>query len=783
LKALNFFLLDINGETKPEGSEIRLWGIDEKGKDVLILDRSFKPRFYAIPKADTSAKSLADNLSSWKSTHGEILNVSIVEKKLFSRKISAVEIACKSTEALEEIGKKLAKDKLVGQILGDDIRYASQYLIDREVTTCRWNDLDVEKHSFPEAQVEDVYLAMGSPRPSLVERVPSFRILAFSVIAFSEKGSPHATTDPVSIISVATNDGRVHSFVRSDSSDRDLISEFASFIVKFNPNIVAGYESNRTGWPYLIERAKKSGATLGVGRLGSQPHTSVYGHVSITGRADMDIFEYATELPEVKVKTLENVAAYLGIKVEPVLPDELELDDMWKTQDGKEQLVKCAKEQARAILEMTRRFLEFGLELSSLTYMPLDQVATAAVGHRVDSYLMKEAYKQGHLIPHHSEQPYTRYQGAIVLAPRKGLHDNVVALDFASMYPNLMILYNLSPDTFVPPDERIADEQCWIINELKYRFRKAPPGLYKTALSNLISFRNEVKKRLEGESLSESEKRLLRERERAVKVITNACYGYAGWVGARWYVREVAQSAAALGRKSITQVIEHCKETGLTVIYADTDSVFVTFDKGKVSSLLRWVNENLHLDIRPDKTYRRVLFTEAKKRYAGLLEDGTLDIVGMEVVRGDWSEIARKVQEKVIEIILTEASPSKAKDYALAAIDQLRRGNVSMQDLVIWKSLTKPIEEYKVKAPHVEVAKRYLSAGRELLPGDKIGYVVTKKGEKLYEKAQPYFVVTPDQVDAEYYVTNQIVPVAARILEVFKIGEDQLLQGRQQSLS
>jgi len=335
----------------------------------------------------------------------------------------------------------------------------------------------------------------------------------------------------------------------------------------------------------------------------------------------------------------------------------------------------------------------------------------------------------------------------------------------------------------VSASDRIAEETCWVIEGPRHRFRKSPPGLYNTALSKLISYRNEVKKRLATGALSNSEKRLLQESERAVKVITNACYGYAGWVGARWYVREVAESAAALGRKSITQVIDRCNETGLSVIYADTDSVFVTHDEEKVNSLLRWVSTNLHLDIRPEKTYQRVLFTEAKKKYAGLLADGTLDIVGMEVVRGDWSEIAKKVQEKVIELILREASPSEAKDYVLQAIDELRQGTVSMQELVIWKSLSKPIEEYKVKAPHVEVAKRYLRAGRELLPGDKIGYIVTNKGDKLYEKAQPYFAVTPDQIDREYYITSQVVPAAARILEVFKISQDQLLLGRQRSLS
>jgi len=782
LKVLKFFLLDINGETTPEGSEIRLWGIDERGKHILIIDRSFKPRFYAIPKQDSPPKTLVETLSSSKNENKDIIDVSVEEKKFFNGKVNAVKITCKSSDAVEGVAKKLAKNELVHQVLENDIRYASLYLLEKDLIPCRWNELEVEKYTFPEAGVDNAYIAVGSPRPSSLETSPDFRLLAFSSVAFAEKGSPHAAKDPISIISAATNDGQVRSFVRSIVSDRDLISEFASFLTEFDPHIVAGFESNSMAWPYLIERAKESRASLAVGRLGSQPHTSVHGHVSITGRTSVDILDYAGELPEVKIKTLENVAAFLGIKLDVALPDELELADKWKAPEGKAQLIKSSQIQARAILEMTRRFLEFGMELSSLTFMPLDQVGTAAVGHRVDSYLMKEAYKQGHLIPHRTEQPYVRYQGAVVLAPRQGLHENVVSLDFASMYPNLMILYNLSPDTFIPRSEQTSEDACWVIEGLGHRFRKTPPGLYTTALSNLISFRSKVKKKLSDESLPESEKRVLRERERAVKVITNACYGYAGWTGARWYVREVAESAAALGRKSITQVIERCKEIDLSVIYADTDSVFVTLDEAKVDSLLRWVSEKLHLDIRPDKTYQRVLFTEAKKKYAGLLADGALDIVGMEVVRGDWSEIAKKVQEKVIELILREASPNKAKDYVLSAIDELRRGNVSMQDLIIWKSLIKEIEEYKVKAPHVEVAKKYLSSGRELLPGDKIGYIVTKKGGKLYEKAQPYFAVTPDQVDTEYYVSNQVVPAAARILEVFKIGQDQLLLGRQRSL-
>ena len=82
----------------------------------------------------------------------------------------------------------------------------------------------------------------------------------------------------------------------------------------------------------------------------------------------------------------------------------------------------------------------------------------------------------------------------------------------------------------------------------------------------------------------------------------------------------------------------------------------------------------------------------------------------------------------------------------------------------------------------MQVAKEYLKLGRELAPGDKIGYVITKKGTKLYEKARPYFGVTSDQVDTGYYVSSQVAPAAARILGIFGISEDELLLGKQRSL-
>jgi DNA polymerase I len=271
------------------------------------------------------------------------------------------------------------------------------------------------------------------------------------------------------------------------------------------------------------------------------------------------------------------------------------------------------------------------------------------------------------------------------------------------------------------------------------------------------------------------EYRVLDARQKAVKVITNASYGYAGWIGARWYIKPVAEAATAWGRHTILNAIKMAEEAGLKVVYGDTDSIFIKHEPQKIDKLSREIEEKLGLEVKPDKVYVRIFFTEAKKRYAGLLPDGQLDIVGLEVIRGDWASIAKKVQERVLEIVLKEQSPRKAAKYVQQIIYELRQKRISYRDLIIWKTLTKSPDEYEVKASHVEAAKMLMEKGWKLSVGDKIGYVVVVGAGRLYERVKPYMFASYDEVDMEYYISKQIVPAAARVLESFGITEDQLL--------
>lgn len=109
-------------------------------------------------------------------------------------------------------------------------------------------------------------------------------------------------------------------------------------------------------------------------------------------------------------------------------------------------------------------------------------------------------------------------------------------------------------------------------------------------------------------------------------------------------------------------------------------------------------------------------------------------------------------------------------------IYELRQKRVPYRDLIIWKTLTKPAEEYEVRASHVEAAKMLRTKGWQLTVGDKIGYVIVHGEGRLYERVKPYTLASYNDVDIEYYVSKQIIPSAARILESFGVTEEQLLQ-------
>jgi DNA polymerase I len=775
---IRFWLLDINYKVENHVPEIWLWGIDHTGNRVLVVDRNFLDYFYVVIEEDADPKKVTEKIESMHQPY--IAKLEVVERKFFGKLVNAVKVYVKDPELASKYVKIFRNLEGVKECLEDDIRYSMRYLIDNNVVPCGWHKIEVtEEPKTLNVKVDKVYAAYSSPQYIEETEVPNLRILGFSTICYSREGSPKPDRNPVIIISTVTNNGEEKQFVAAeDRDDKPLLESFISYIKNFDPDIIVGYGINSQDWQYLKDRCRKLGLKLNVDRAGTEPHRSIYGHMSITGRANIDLFDFADEFPDVKVKTLENLADYLGImKLENrTLVEDIDFADYWEDKNKREILKKFSMDNAHCIMGITNSILDFAMQLSSLVGLPLDHVGTAAVGFRVEWFLIKHAQKIGQLVPKRIEQPYRPYAGAIVLSPKAGLHENIAVLDFKSLYPNIMIAYNLSPDTYVSPKESMPPSEVYEAPEVKHRFRKEPAGFYKEVLLHLIKVRDEIREKMRKLSPESVEYKVLDARQKAVKVITNASYGYAGWTGARWYIKPVAEAATAWGRYTIRNAIKMAENVGLEVVYGDTDSIFLKHHPEKIEKLTKEIEKNLRLEIKPEKIYTRIFFTEAKKRYAGLLPNGQLDIVGLEVIRGDWANIARTVQEKVLEIILKERSPDKAARFVQQFIQDLRQKRVPFRDLIIWKTLTKPVEEYAIKASHVEAAKMLMKQGWKLSIGDKVGYVVVIGEGRLYERVKPYILASYDEVDLNYYISKQIMPAASRILESFGISKEQLLK-------
>ncbi len=784
-------LLDVSYSVEGGRPVIEIWARTSDGKRILILDDTFRPYFYVLPEEGADLDQLAQALRRLSKPRSPITAVEQVDMKYFGRPVRALLVRTLMPESVREYRDEAARLPGVKEVLEADVRFSIRYLIDRNLYPMRWYRTQLEQLSRSDVVADGVYRLVGEMReePSMADADPleGLRIMAFDIEAYNPQGSPNPARDPVIIIGAAFNDGERVQLTAKGHDDRELISQFVELVHRKDPDIIVGYNQNSFDWPYLLERAKAVGVKLEIGRKrGAEPTPSVFGHISLQGRLNVDLYNFAEEIEEVKVKTLDEVADYLGVmpKDKRVNIDWWRIAEYWDDEHKRKLLLEYNMDDVISTLGLAYQFLPFGAQLSQISGLPLDQVAAASVAFRLEMRFMREAKKLGELVPNRSvEESRARevetYTGAVVLEPRPGVHNNVVVLDFASMYPTIMVKYNVGPDTLLR-----EGEGCEKVNQapsVGHRFCADRPAFFRTVLERFLKWRAEVKAQLKKYPERSPQYRLLDERQRAIKVLANASYGYMGWAAARWYCKQCAESVTAWGRDLISKAVELARSLGLKVYYGDTDSLFVENDPDKVNKMIEEITKGLEFDIKIDKIYSRVFFTESKKRYAGLTPDGKVDIVGFEAVRGDWSDLAKDSQAKVAEIVLLTGDVNKAVDYVRNLISQLRAGKVNIEKLIIWKTLTKRPEEYEAEAPHVYAAKVMEKLGYKVTVGSKVGYVIVKGDGPVSRRARPYFVVKPDEVDVNYYIDKQLVPAALRILGFFGVSERTLKSATRQT--
>ena len=395
-------------------------------------------------------------------------------------------------------------------------------------------------------------------------------------------------------------------------------------------------------------------------------------------------------------------------------------------------------------------------------------------------------------------------EGATVLDPEKGLHENVLVLDFKSLYPTIIIAHNLCYTTVVvdevPPDFETDP------NGGRFASTQAKPGIVPQILTELLDKRIQLKKAMKS-SKDENERAILDAQQYAMKILLNSFYGYAGYARARLYSLTMASAVTGYGRENLLktkQIIEEDK--AFRVVYGDTDSCFVKIlndvdldDAREIGDeLARKVSATLPapMELNFEAFAKRVLFL-SKKRYAmwlfeeqgGVWKD-KIKAKGIETVRRDWCRLTTNTLETCLSIILKEGDLDKALDYAKGVIEKLKGDDLTgmIDDLVITKAFNKDASDYRIIPSHVKLALRMKARG-EIGPsiGDRVPFVIVKNGCRLFaDKAEDpaYALEHGLRIDKDYYVQKQLVAPLGRIFACFGISEKDLTtRGKQVELS
>jgi DNA polymerase-2 len=434
-----------------------------------------------------------------------------------------------------------------------------------------------------------------------------------------------------------------------------------------------------------------------------------------------------------------------------------------------------ARTDARLAYQILERLnlIRLACARSQLTGMTPDRVAASIASF--DFLYLTELGRQAVVAPSvrtDDSRAHPAQQGGHVLEPVAGLHRNVWVFDFKSLYPSIIRTFNIDPLSYIERPSLDSD----LIRTVSGAFARTP-GILPRMLDELFPRREAAKKA--GDSVA----------SHAIKILMNSFYGVLGAPSCRFYNPALVNSITGMGRELLLWSKAWFEAAGFKVLYGDTDSLFVdssTTDpdaarqRGRdlAAALNLELSAHIHerwrvasrLELEFEKLYLKLFLPRARhstrgasKRYAGLLggaDADSVEFIGMEVVRRDWTALAKQVQRELYHRLFTDQSVDA---YLSDLVGKVRNGELDSA-LVYRKNLRKGAEEYTATTPpHVAAARKSNQA-----QGRLISYVMTTAGPEPLDNVR-------HPLDREHYVLKQVKPVAEPVLETLGLDFERVI--------
>jgi DNA polymerase-2 len=754
--------------------EVRLFAVLESGEPALILDDRARPYLFVRARDEAVALRLAEARAS-----RTALTTFDGERVL--------RIEADTPEDLVRLRERLAEEG--AEALEADVRFAYRFLIDRGIRAA----FSVEGPFSRHPEIGRIY---RNPHLRPARFVPRLSVLSLDI---------ETSLDGEELYSIATagaGGDRVF-LIRAPGSaplspqpfpvehfpdERALLTAFFAHLRRADPDILTGWSLPDFDLPAIQRFSRRARLRCALGRaegdisIRRDPGFTREARAFVPGRVVLDGLALLrgafVRLPDYR---LETAARTLLGKGKLFGPDGHGNRIEAAFRDAPDALAAYNLEDARLVLEILERLhlVELTVERSLSTGMQLDRVGAQIAA--IDSLYLGELRMRGLVAPSvaagDDDAPPEPIVGGLLLEARPGLYRNVLVYDFKSLYPSLIRSFNIDPMTFVGVDVpegviRTPGGAC---------FRRDVRGVLPDLVARLLEERAEARRA--GDE----------RRAQATKILMNSFFGVLGTPASRLFSPAVANAITLSGQHVIRRAAEAVIAAGHRVLYGDTDSLFVDVGEpdpdraaAHAEGLRLHISETVardvesrfgaksHLELEFEKMYARFLVPEprgaggegSKKRYAGLVAGGEVEIVGLEAIRRDTSAVAQRFQRELFARIFHD---EPLAPFIRAFVTDLCAGKYDAE-LVIRKALRKPLGAYtKTTPPHVKAARRL---GAE--PGREISYVITLHGPEpaTAQTAPP---------DHQHYVTRELKPIADAVLHILGSADfDEITGARRQ---
>ncbi|WP_101758941.1 DNA polymerase II [Oceanicoccus sp. KOV_DT_Chl] len=567
------------------------------------------------------------------------------------------------------------------------------------------------------------------------------------------------------------------------ANEQSLLKAFFLWLAEYDPDIIIGWSVVNFDMWFLYQLCEKHQLPFrcgrgergreGVARMRTMDDESERRAITIPGRVVLDGIDLLkAAFYQFESFSLNNVANELLADGKLIQGSDRgeKITDLY--QKNKSALAEYNIQDCKLVWDIFEKtkLIDFAIARTCMTGLPLDRIGGSVASF--DFRYLPLLHRQGFVAPNgHLADDVEQSPGGFVMESRPGIYQHVAVLDFKSLYPSIIRSFKIDPMGMALGAHADMD-QTELVPGFKGAWFAKNKNILPALIKELWQLRDQAK--VEHDSAL----------SQAIKIIMNSFYGVLGSGGCRFFDSRLASSITKRGHQIIQQTAEYIEQQGWSVIYGDTDSVFVwlkdvqqaeqasTVAAQLAQQLNQWWQQRLQkeygiesaLEIEFETLYQQFLMPTvrgsdlgSKKRYAGVVMKNNqpqLVFKGLENVRTDWTKVARDFQ---LELYRRVFFNEPYRDYIKLLVKQVLAGEHD-QNLVYRKRLRRKLNEYQRNIPpHVQAAKKAAAYGEKIRRGDWVEYVITVSG------AEP-LVAQHSLIDYQHYIDRQLAPVADGIL-------------------